>query len=274
MNPKDITLVVAVDDIYIEKLFWTYQTWVKFKPEILQMPILLICDSKMNELSTPHDLWYERFCPMRQFEALADKLGQSHVSIILWDDHGYANQREKMLTSLVFAPAQHVQTPWYLKLDADTFANASCEWLKDEWFAAHKGKTPTFIASPWGYTKPGNLLDILDDWGDTVEGIKQYPRLNIPHEPDSKTVRSKRMASWVMFGNTGWLREVVSTLDSDKLPVPSQDTFLYYMAARRRDYHVRVKMAAYGWAHARKISGLISTCRGILGADAIEMDKQ
>ena len=266
MNPKDITLVVAIDREYSEKFLWTYQTWIKFKPEIRQMPIMVIYEG----MDGPHVVSRSERYPYTQSTmnhmAILERVGHPDVQFVEWDHAGpFASQREKMLTSLVISPSEYVKTPWYLKLDADTFAKDSSPWLLDEWFLPENGKLPAFIASPWGYTKPANLLDVLDDWGDNVQSLVGTKRLNIPYEPNATRVCSSRMASWVMFGNAKWLKEVVKSCPDRKLPVPSQDTFLYYIAARRGDFYRRAKMKRYGWDHISKKHKLIPECQRLLG---------
>ena len=257
MNTQDITVVTAVDAVYIDKLYWTYQTWLKFKPEIRDMKCLVIYDE--TQITPSH--------PLMQ---VLSRLSRGKMYFRGWTMHGAETQREKMLSSLVFMPAEHVDTKWYLKLDADTLANERKRWILDEWFQPNeKGEEPVFVASPWGYTKPGNLLDILDDWGDTVPALAEYPRLNIPHEPGSATVSSARMASWVMFGQTAWTKEAIKACPSRRLPVPSQDTFLYYVAARRKDYYYRARMGHHGWAHISKLKNLQCECERLLGSDSL-----
>jgi hypothetical protein len=270
LKPEDCTIVVAIDAQYVHKLWWSYQTWRRMKPEMAKMPLLIIADGSKN--GSPVILDHALY----NFVRMAEGFGHPSIDVVAWDvpwdaTYDYATQRERMLNALVFGPALYVKTPWYLKLDADTYATDKKLWLDEGWFAPVDGVEPVFVASPWGYTKPGDTLDILDDWGDTVEGLKHLPRLNVPHEPGSDRVRSPRMASWVMFGQTNWLQEVVKLCPDQRLPVPSQDTFLYYAAARRKDYYYRVRMAFAGWGHVSRQHKLEAECRRLLGNTVIEM---
>jgi hypothetical protein len=277
MNLSDITVVVGIDAQYIEKLFVTLPTWVKYKPEIVDMPFRFIYDdAKHNEhgLGTAHPIYGPTWSGdphplLMKLNRLCHTLGIRDKGFCQWNGHGgYESQRAKMLNGLVFATALHVKTPWYLKLDADTYANRTTKWLEPNWFVERKDGYAAFIASPWGYTKPADALDRLDDWGDTVDGLKDYPRLNIPYEKDATRVCSNRMASWVMFGNTAWLRKAIKFCTSrgpalPSLPVPSQDTFLYYVAARLGDPYITAKMKNMGWAHASKLSNLKRECEAL-----------
>jgi hypothetical protein len=162
-------------------------------------------------------------------------------------------QREKMLTALVHIPPHFVSTPYFLKLDTDCVAMGPGKWIEPWWFE----NDPVFVTSPWGYTKPANAIQILDDWGDTIEGLRDRPRLNIPFDPSAGMVRHRRIISYVFFCRTNWAREtsdvICNSSTGGRLPVPSQDTMHWYIAARRGDFFRTVNMKRYGWAH---LSGL------------------
>jgi hypothetical protein len=254
LNRKDITVVVAIDREYLLKLLETYKTWVYFKPDVCNMPMRIVYDAA--KLKTTDYM-------MKKLSLCLSK--QSDVQFIPWEGD-YPSQREKMLTSLVFAPADCVQTPWYLKIDADTAANASREWIYDEWFEG----SPAFVSNPWGYTKPAEYISMLDDWGDTVPSLQHRPRLNVPILPNAERAYHSRIISWLYFGNTQWTKSTVAELRSlspvQRLPVPSQDTTLWYCAERKGDLYRRVRMKRYGWTHfgrkgisnvSRKVSELL-----------------
>jgi hypothetical protein len=56
-------------------------------------------------------------------------------------------------------------------LDCDAFALSKDEWFEDEWFDGN----PCFIASPWGYTKPAQMLWDCEEWSKQIPWLKSLP---------------------------------------------------------------------------------------------------
>jgi len=241
------TTIVALDDDHLPELAAVWPTWVKFRPEILQQPLLLMCD----EYTAPGNLWWTQITDWWREQLQFVWQDHPKARIAFWGQPHVTPdglpQRERALTALVFGTA-HVRTPWYLKLDTDVVATSPGKWIDDSWFAGN----PVFVTSPWGYTKPANAIQALDDWGDTTPGVREHPRLNLPFDPASRLVRHKRIISYVFFGRTDWTQKMAS-LAGDRLPVPSQDTFLWYCAKRRGDMYRTRNMKTFGWRH---INGL------------------
>jgi hypothetical protein len=151
MKYQDITLVLGVDAQHLQELRQAWPDWMKFKPELREMPCLVFYDVKQVRTS---ELKFLREHPK--------------LRLIAWDLPHARSQREKMLAGFVQVPAREVQTPWYLKLDTDAVATGPGEWIKPEWFQSDEhGELPVFIASPWGYSKPRYVMDVLDDWADS-----------------------------------------------------------------------------------------------------------
>lgn len=243
----EFTTIVAVDQAHLVELRLVWPTWRTNRPEILENPLLIVCDASNSEVEWQKKL---RF------------VDHPNKRLVLWDMPGI-QQREKMLSSLVFVAAREVKTPWYLKLDTDTVATISGPWIRPEWFLPdEQGRVPAFVSHPWGYTKPANALELLDDWADGIPQLSHYPRLNIRGPFGATAVRSKRIISWCFFGRTNWTAEVASYA-TDRLPIPSQDTFLWYCAARRGDHFRRVGMKNC-WRHVGRRSRLIRACRDAL----------
>lgn len=240
------TTVVGVDDQHAAELEVVWPTWRTYRPELLAQPLLLMCDAAKSS-----SYWESRL----RF------LQHSNRRVIRWDMHG-VDQREKMLSALVYGPAQHVETPWYLKLDTDVVASAPLTWIRQEWFRPDvQGRLPVFISSPWSYTKPADAIERLDEWGNAQPAIKDHPPLSLPRLPGANCIRHRRIISWCYFGQTEAAREAAK-LAPDRLPVPSQDTYLWYLAFRRRQHFVTFPMHKLGWCHAaglrrlRKLSDL------------------
>lgn len=229
---NDITVVVAIDAHHLKELEISWHTWMAYKHDLRAARFIIIYDQSQIDPRS-----HKMFCGY-------------NVKFYPWDMPN-VSQREKMLTALVHVPAREVTTSWYLKLDTDTVATAPGKWIDDGWFKPDiKGRPPVYISHRWHYSKPSNVLKILDDWGDTLEPFRSKPRLNIPFDPKSGRVYSNRIISWCFFGNTEWTRNM-SRLAGYRLPCPSQDTFLYYCAARLGEYTVATNMKRYNWDHVR-----------------------
>lgn len=240
MKLEDITLVLGVDSQHLKELRLVWPGWMRFKPELREMPCVVFYD-----------------CEQVKPDKLAFMKDHPAVRLVPWKMPNARNQREKMLTGFVQVPAREVCTPWYLKLDTDVIATGPGEWIKTEWFAPdEKGQRPVFIASPWGYTKPRYVMDLLDDWADGVPLLAKKPRLNLPYTSQSSKVRHPRIISWLFFGRTDWTRDVAALTGSDgRLPFPSQDSFMFYCAERLGCWYLRTRMTDHGWKHERPRRG-------------------
>lgn len=229
----EVTLVTTVDQEHLPKLALSWQTWMHHRREFASMPILLIHDESIN----PND----RHCDfLRQHPKLR---------FVSWTMPEAPSQREKMLNAWVFVPAREVETPWYLKLDADVLATGQTQWCNAAWFAQDEiGRLPAYICSPWGYTKPADAIERLDQWANAIPGLQEQPPLDIRGRPGANCVGHRRIASWCFLGNTAWTREVAAYANN-RLPCPSHDTYVFYCAARRGDHVVRTRMKEHGWRH-------------------------
>jgi len=242
------TTVVAVDVQHAEELRLVWPTWRRHRPELLASPLLLICDGAI---------------PLIQWERRLDFVDHSRRQLVGWEMPG-VSQREKMLTALVLAVARHVATPWYLKLDTDTMAAEPGQWVQPGWFELDEaGRLPVFVSQPWGYTKPADAIERLDEWGDRIPSLKEFPRLNLRAPPGWSRVKSRRIISWCFFGNSAWTQEVASYCPG-RLPVASQDTFLWYCAARSKQHFRVVRMTSVGWRHIHRRRALDAACREAL----------
>jgi len=236
MNWSDITIVLGVDAKHLEELRLVWPTWMRHKPELREMPCLVFYDVmqvKPEEMAFLHE--------------------HPALRLVSWELPHARTQREKMLTGFVHVPAREVQTPWYLKIDTDVIATGPGEWIRKEWFQPkEKDELPVFITSPWGYSKPRYVMDVLDDWADGVPILAGHPRLNLPYSTKTNKVRHGRIISWLFFGRADWTREMAALAGLDgRLPVPSQDSFLFYCAARLRRRYLKVRMSDHGWSHQR-----------------------
>lgn len=242
----NFTTCVAIDDEHCKELELSYPTWVKHKREILRNPLLLICDGDQHD----QHQWIIRTSFIEQ-----------RLKIVLAHIDGCASQREKMLTALVHLPHLHVETDWYLKLDTDAVALDNSKWIHDNWFDNHT----KFIASPWSYTKPANALDTLDEWANCHAAFWNTKPMNVPHVKNARRVCCSRIISWLMFVKTSFSARCSRLADNRKrLPVPSQDTFLWYVAQRMELPYVTTRFKKLGWNHCNR-KKLANACRTSLG---------
>ena len=225
----DFTTLVAVDYLHVQELEITWPLWAERKPEILDRPLLIIADG--------HADWEQRL----------SFLGHRNMTIKKWTPAAgaFGSQRESMLTSLVRA-AEFIETPWYLKIDTDAHATRDGEWIDGKWFDGD----PVIVSHRWGYTKPARSLKVLDNWA----GMHQELQYNEPpvkdYDPNARIAKHPRIISYVMFGDTQFTRWA-SRLCPGRLPVPSQDTYLWYCAARSGQRVSRVNMKSAGWRHGK-----------------------
>lgn len=246
----DFTVVVALDRGHLEQFYTVWPTWVAYRPEIMQRRLVLIVDLADHERDDALRRWVEGLQFVLQVHP--------QVEFFEWDWRPDLPQRERMLTGLVRA-GDFVQTPYYLKLDVDAIATKPGPWIMPEWFA----ESPALIASPWSYSRPGSVIETLDRWGDGIPDLCSKPPLGFRPVAGSEIVKHPRIISWCCFVNTEFSRWA-SSLAPERLPVPSQDTYLFYCAARAGKKVVTVKMKSYGWDHCLRTSTLRRISREVL----------
>lgn len=237
----NFTTVLVVDEDHLEQLKIVWPTWVKHRHEIMENPIVVMTD---GILLTPHLKFIHATAKSDVWIAGIDNMALPRPH----------HHRHKMLSAFIDAAARYVKTEYWLKLDTDTIAMSRSDdgWIDDDWFLG----SPAIIAPAWGYSKPADIMERLDDWGDTVPALKDKPRLELHPEPGSRLVRHKRITSWCSFYNTAWTRKVRSWYDGPAMPVESQDGFAWYCATRAGDTVHRVNMKKYGWQHISRTSKL------------------
>jgi len=233
----EITTIVVVDRRCADQLEMVWPTWRLHRPELFSQPLVIICDWAAGNKR----FWKRR---LRFMGHHADR------RIVGWDwprldDTQFSGmtQRERMLTAWVKVPPAVVQTPYFVKIDTDVVATKTCPWILPEWF----DDRPALIASPWGYTKPATYPGILDEWATTIPTLAPLRSLALPApQTDQGTIRHKRIASWCCFVNTTFAQTAADYVPG-RLPVPSQDTYHWYVAWRESQPIVKAKMKNYGW---------------------------
>lgn len=218
---EEITLVTAVTPPYIEKLRWCLPTW-KRKPQFRARPLLIFFSGMSGK-------------------SLLRRLPEwENVIAIPWEMPGVEGEREKMLSAFVLGAARHVKTPWSVKLDADTYFTDGQDVFVGE-DAGH-----SLVSHRWGYTKPGWWMDSLDAWahGKSYDG----PR-------DKAPARHARIRSTCCLVHTEFLREA-ARLAGDRLPVPSHDTYLWWLAENVNEFSWRAKnLNKLGVGHNPRMRG-------------------
>lgn len=260
---SDFTVVLGVDRRHLAELSWAMRTWTKHKPQIFKHPFLVFYDYK--------DLTHGEVFQTLQ-NASGDKIDlkttrypDRSLPDAVWDlgikDRWHDPVRNRMLSGFVHVPAQMVETRYWLKLDTDTLAK------DDQWFPKDLLESNAqIIAHPWGYTKPGDQIEKLDKWGNRIPELKNYPELGLRPNPGSSMVRCKRIISWCGFFSTEFTKDVrqmcLGSCGRDRIPVPSQDGLMWYVAKRSGAHIVRCNMKKLGWDHVNKVE---SKAREILG---------
>ncbi len=254
------TTVVAADGKYGPQLQHSVPTWRRFRPELWEHPLVFIADSE----------WLSgRDARLYAHEVFA----HNDISVVEWPTEDYSNvsfgsQRERMLTAHVVVPPRIVESQYWLKLDCDAIATSNATWTRRRWFRPdHAGRRAAAIASRWGYTKTTDgrpWTTVLDDWGDTTE-LVHYPRLNIPWTPNEKRCRHARWCSWIAFIHCEWGAAAAQLLQrSEQLPVPSQDTFHWYVFERWKARVELHKFKQSGWTNVPRLSTLAAKAREVL----------
>jgi hypothetical protein len=224
---KDLTIVIAVDDKYLPKLKDNYQDWFKTFG-ILEYPI--VC-------------FYNNIIP-EQLEFLG-----TNTTLIKWDMN-VETQREKMLSSFVLGINNNVKTKYFMKVDVDT----KCIRLYDkysynigfenDWFESD------LVSHRWGYTKPGKWLVELEKWADTnkITGNNVFNPDEYDLIQSRRRYGHKRICSYICLHKTDFVIEC-SNLCGSRMPVPSHDTYLWYMAVRMNKKIKLVNFKRKGFKH-------------------------
>lgn len=257
MQTPNFTVVLGVDARHIEHLEAVLPTWAKFKPSLMERPFVVFLDSGTDVDQRVRVSLAIAAAGIKKFTLVSWPYPGIEYPLgdgTKWNDQ----QRYKMLAGFVHVPARHVETSYWLKLDLDVVAHDIDDWIDPKWF----DERPAIIAHRWSYTKPPDQMMKLDDWAvrnfHQLNGFPYRAPLNlIPSSPAAGSLGHKRIISWCGFFNTVFT-SVCSDLANDvcglgKLPVPSQDGYLWYMAQASGYLVRRENMKARGWHHCANI---------------------
>jgi hypothetical protein len=211
---KSITMVTAVNPPYLNKLRTVLPTW-QLKPQLADCKLIIM----HNGFSDPEN----------ELSFIKEITGRD-VELVEWNMDNYSTTRELMLSSFVFLAPKVVKTGYWLKLDADTYFSDEQDLILDHFYkydiAGHK----------WKYTKPGKWICDLDEWAfdEDLSGNNYLNDDEYKNAYDNKRYGHNRIASFCCLHKTEFTIEIMDHLN-EKLPIPSHDTFLWYMSNRLPD---------------------------------------
>lgn len=212
-NPSsnnDVTIVTACDAHYVSMLQHTFANWRKYKnidknPVIVFVNGIDLSDNRLDFLRLPN------------------------VRMIPWEMKNAENHREEMLSAFVFGTAEYVETDYWMKLDADSYATDYRPLYDD------KMKQYAFCGHKWGYSRPDHIK-MLDEWAKThwKRKLRKAPPMITEGKIEGRRFyhKVKRTISFAQMHRTKFTRFCVKLLKEHKLPAPTQDTFMFYVANR------------------------------------------
>lgn len=239
----DFTTCIGIDEEHAKELLVVLPSWIVNRPEIFLHPLRIFYDESM---------------PNFLVEMVTDSLRHPDVKLVPVKANAEMSQRERMLSALTLLAPKIVTTEYLLKIDTDCIAASRGKGWCDE--SIMGGPLNAFVASPWGYTKPADAISILDAWGNKSPGIMNHPPLDLPGQPGGRAVGTPgRIISYVFFGRTSFLLGA-AFMAGERLPLPSQDTYHWYVAKRMGVPFHTVQMKKFGWQHVsgRKLAQTMS----------------
>jgi hypothetical protein len=208
-NPQDITIVTACDPKYIAHLEITYPNWIKYK-NINKFSMIVYINGFKNGIKS-QELNFLR--------------NNSNIKIIEWDFPLAKSQRERMLSAFVYGTARDVKTKYWIKIDADAFCLNSNDLIEEEM------KDYDIYGHKWGYTKPYHWIEDLDIWANKLSIFKNTKTIFNPQNVNGRRYCHQRIASYIQFHKTDFVKKAAE-IAGERLPVPSHDTYLWYIAER------------------------------------------
>ena len=241
---NDYTLVLGVDRYHLAQLAWTFPTWARHKPSVINRQVVVFYDrDEVSERDVRHVVRsdYDEFT-LQCIPWPAVGIRYRGVSGDKWNDP----QRYKMLAGFVHVSAENVSSRYWLKVDTDVVATGNDNWVDPEWFM----DSPGIVAHPWGFTKPPDQMLRLDEW---AQGYYSTAPLHLVPKEGADRIRHSRIISWCGFFATKMTQELSRlcnrTCGDHKLPVPSQDGVCWYHCTRSGLPIIRPRMKGLGWQH-------------------------
>jgi len=214
---KDLTIVTAATPgKYLKKLLHSLPKWMEIEG-LFEYPITCFIND-ISEKDLPHNI-------------------RKRVEFINWD-LDVNSRREKMLSAFVLGAAEQIQTKHWLKIDADYVPSVDkLEFSEEAWAADIAGRA-------WSYTKPGSMLADVEDWANhkiefTTAPLYSKEEIEKMHQSDK--YHHKRIISKICLHKSKFVRECAKMV-SQRLPIPSHDTYLWYIAERLNRPRLRFKI--------------------------------
>ena len=198
----NFTIVTAVTPEYLKKLRWTLPTWPQ-KPQFRDKPIVIFTNGikKNNE--------YKDLAFVKEY--------YKDWTFVDWNMKNIDSMRELMLSAFVLGH-KYIKTSHYVKLDCDTFFMNDKDVFDDRDFEYD------IVGHKWGYTKPAAFISKLNNF---------YYKKNDPISKDRR-INHARLASFCCLQKTEFVKDVADKCGS-RLPIPSHDTLLWWMANEMKD---------------------------------------
>jgi len=184
----NFTIVTAVTPDYLNRMIWALPTWA-YKPQFKGKP-LIVFHSGFKD--TGKLQFIKKIFPSWTF--------------IEWKMEKYDSQRELMLSSFILGIKENVKTPYYVKLDCDTY------FTDDRDVFTENDLKYDIVGHKWGYTKPGWWISKLEG---TPIDLKETRR------------NHNRIASFCCLHQTDFVVKVAEKYGK-RLPIPSHDTLLWW----------------------------------------------
>jgi hypothetical protein len=210
---KDVTIVTACDEYYVDILRETFANWRKYK-NIDAHPVIVFYNGMKDD---DHRLEFLRL---------------PNVTLIPWNEDSMDkvdSHRELMLSAFVLGTAKHVKTDYWIKLDADSYATNNKPLYDDDF------KKYAMVSHKWGYSRP-EFIKKLDEWAKNHWRGKL--KLSKPMIDDGRIEgnrfyhNTKRNISYIQFHKTKFIKFCVKLLKENRLPVPSHDTYTFFVCQK------------------------------------------
>jgi hypothetical protein len=265
----DYTLVVGVDAKHLEQLRWTWPTWRKHKPGLLDVPMVVFRDRHQVSRREVVDVVDNRHLTVVPWPPVSCNTYDYRIRSGSEEDKWNSPQRYKMLAGFVHVPAMCVKTKYWLKIDTDTVAEGQPDWIDAGWF----DDSPAIVSHPWGFTKPPDQMLELDRWVDQNKSallmLVNSDPLGLRPKPGAGKLGHRRIISWCGFFHTKFTQACArwanKTVGVNGLPVRSQDGFLWYCAKRLGFGIERVNMKKLGWQHWSAMKNIQKHSEEVMG---------
>ena len=205
MTP-DFCLVTAVTPDYLPLLRWSAPSWA-VKPQFAGRPLLV---------------FHHGFDKMMHKLGFLSKIFPAVVGVP-WAMPQAADDRERMISAFILG-VEHIQSEYFVKLDADMFFTTAEDVFTEEHFKYD------LVAQRWNYTKPGWWVDRLEAWSRGEELPVDRPDGERPARR-----RAPRIISYCCLHKTEFVRKAAE-LAGNRLPVPSHDSYLWWLAENCKDF--------------------------------------